>query len=178
MLASSASPLVLAAQGLTGPDQPAEALRALDLALREQPGHKLFTVLAIDVVRKESRRMYTSAPEQYPCQGTKPLRTASDFYRRVFLAGEPRICRDRNECRAAFPDHDLIESLGCGSAVNVPVRWNGVTLGSLNLLHEEGWYGESCLPILTVYAALAVPILLPTSLNARDRTEQDDHQPT
>src|SRR5205085_1653728 len=161
-------PLVLAAQGLTCPVQPAAALRALDLALREHPGHKLFTVLAIDAVRKESRRMYTSAPEQYPCQGTKPLRTDSDFYRRVFLAGEPRICRDRNECRAAFPDHALIESLGCESAVNVPVRWNGVTLGSLNLLHEAGWYGESSLPILTVYAGLAVPILLTTSINARD----------
>jgi hypothetical protein len=161
MFSSSASPLVLAARGLTCPDQPAAALRALDLALREHPGHKLFTVLEIDAVRRESRRMYSSAPEQYPCEGTKPLRTDSDFYRTVFLAGEPRICRDRDECRAAFPDHALIESLGCESAVNVPVRWNGVTLGSLNLLHEAGWYDASCLPILAVHAALAVPILLP-----------------
>jgi hypothetical protein len=160
MLLSSASSLVLAAKGLTSPDQPAAALRALDSALRQDPGHKLFTVLAIDAARSESRRMYSSAPEEYPCEGTKPLRTDSDFYRAVFISGEPRICRNRDECRAAFPDHALIASLGCESAVNVPVRWNGITLGSLNLLHEAGWYDASCLPLLAVYAGLAVPILL------------------
>lgn len=173
MSISSASPLVLAATRLGDKDQPAAALHALDRALRQQPGHKLFTVLAIDAQRKESRRMYSSAPEQYPCEGTKPLRQDSAFYRTVFLAGETRVCRDQEECRAAFPDHALIEALGCESAVNVPVRWNGTTLGSLNLLHERGWYDPSCLPLLTVYAALAVPVLLQAisnSLNVRPTT--------
>ncbi|HYF16512.1 MAG TPA: GAF domain-containing protein [Ramlibacter sp.] len=135
-------------------------------------------MLAIDPARRESRRIYSSAPEQYPCQGTKPLRTDSDFYRTVFVTGEPRICRDKGECRAAFPDHALIESLGCESAINVPVRWNGVTLGSLNLLHQAAWYDASCLPILAVYAALAVPILLPASTRAGLPLEHHDHQPT
>lgn len=163
MSTASASPLVVAARGLAAPGQPAAGLRALDLALREHPGHRLFTVLAIDAARRESRRLYSSAPGSYPCQGTKPLRTDSDFYRRVLLAGEPRICRDEAACRAAFPDHELIASLGCASAVNVPVRWNGLTLGSLNLLHQADWYADACLPVLAVYAALAVPILLPAT---------------
>ena len=70
-----------------------------------------------------------------------------------------RACADADAIRAAFPDHELILSLGCESAVNVPVRWNGRTLGSLNLLHEAGWYGEDMLPVLRVYGAMAVPLL-------------------
>ena len=167
MFISSAAPLVLTASSLGEEDQPDAALRALDQALQQQPGHKLFTVLAIDAQRQENRRIYSSAPEAYPCEGTKPLRRDSAFYRTVFLAGEPRVCRDKEECRAAFPDHASIEALGCESAVNVPVRWNGVTLGSLNLLHERGWYDASSLPILAVYAGLAVPVLLHAINNSR-----------
>ena len=82
-----------------------------------------------------------------------------EFHARVIEAGEPRFCADADAIRAAFPDHELILSLGCESAVNVPVRWNGRTLGSLNLLHEAGWYGEDMLPVLRVYGAMAVPLL-------------------
>jgi hypothetical protein len=59
-----------------------------------------------------------------------------------------------------FSDHELIVSLGCESVLNMPVRWRGRTLGSLNLLHEAGWYGEddavACLP----FAQLTLPALL------------------
>ena len=43
--------------------------------------------------------------------------------------------------KADFPDLDLIVSLGCGSAINMPIVAAGEMLGSVNLLHEEGWYG-------------------------------------
>ncbi|MBV1795684.1 GAF domain-containing protein [Siccirubricoccus sp. G192] len=74
--------------------------------------------------------------------------------------GVPRFCRNREDIIRAFPDHDLILSLGCESAVNMPVRWDGRTLGALNLLHEACHYTEAQLPALSVFAALAVaPIL-------------------
>src|SRR3712207_9302922 len=78
----------------------------------------------------------------------------------ILQQGIARFCRDREDIIRAFPDHELILSLGCESAVNVPVRWDGRTLGALNLLHEAGYYGEAQLPALSVFAALAVaPIL-------------------
>ena len=92
--------------------------------------------------------------------GEKPIRRESELYRLVVQQGVPRVCRDRQDVVRAFPDHDLILSLGCESAVNVPVRWDGRTLGALNLLHGAGHYGEAQLPALSVFAALAVaPIL-------------------
>jgi len=41
--------------------------------------------------------------------------------------------------------------------LNVPVVWNERTLGTINLLHEAGWYDERDLPAAIAFAALAVP---------------------
>ncbi len=42
----------------------------------------------------------------------------------------------------------------------MPVRWNGRTLGALNLLDRAGHYTEAQVPTLMLFAALAVaPIL-------------------
>lgn len=139
--------------------QVARAFEALDAALRVRPGHKLFTVLAIDWARGQNQRVYTSDAIAYPCGGAKPLVRDSEFFQSVVVGGQARICPDRQACRAAFFDHELIEALGCESAVNVPVRWQGTTLGSLNLLHESGWYQPRMLAELTEFAALAAPLL-------------------
>lgn len=141
---------------------------ALDVALAEFPGHRLFTVLVIDWERGENRRIYSSAPSVYPSGGAKPLRIDSEFYRNVVSAGQSRLCRTREECRAAFPDYDLIEQLGCESAINLPIRSNGETLGSLNLLHKAGWYTVDMLSTLERFALLSAPLLLtfvPKTLN-------------
>ncbi|WZB72788.1 GAF domain-containing protein [Achromobacter xylosoxidans] len=147
------------ARVLAGGSQPQAGLRQLDAALARDLGHRLFTVLALDWTRGLSVRHYSSAPLAYPPGGAKPIVPGGEFHARVIEAGEPRFCADADAIRAAFPDHELILSLGCESAVNVPVRWNGRTLGSLNLLHEAGWYGEDMLPVLRVYGAMAVPLL-------------------
>ena len=50
--------------------------------------------------------------------------------------------------RAAFEDHATIASLGLGSALNIPVMRRagpsdpGWCVGTMNLLHEAGWYTE------------------------------------
>jgi hypothetical protein len=41
----------------------------------------------------------------------------------------------------------------------VPVRWNGQTIASLNLLHQAGWYRQDMLPELAWYSALAIPVI-------------------
>lgn len=140
-------------------DPPRHGFAALDHALRRSPGHKLFTVLTIDWARKEHRRVYSSDPAAYPCGGAKPLLEDSAFFRQLIATGESRICRNRDECRAAFFDHALIEQLGCASAINVPIRSDGVTLGSLNLLHQAGWYTPDMVPALERCAEIAASLL-------------------
>lgn len=76
-------------------------------------------------------------------------------------SGEAYIGRTQDDLRAVFPDHELIASLGCESVLNMPVRWRGRTLGSLNLLHEARWYGEADVAACLPFAQLALPALLP-----------------
>lgn len=147
------------AQALATAPQPECGLQALARALAARIGYRLFTVLVLDREAEQSRRYFSSQPEAYPPGGAKPIRENSEFYATVVLEGKARICVDRTECARAFPDHELIHSLGCESAVNVPVRWDGQTIASLNLLHEAGWYRQDMLPELSGYAAMAIPLI-------------------
>lgn len=152
--------LARAAAGLAAAGQPQAGLAALDAALAEAIGHRLFTVLVLDAARGVSRRAYSSHPEAYPVLGEKPLRRDTEFHLLVVEEGRPRFCRDRTDIIRAFPDHALILALGCEGAVNVPIRWDGQTLGALNLLHDAGHYDEAQTPLLSIFAALAVaPVL-------------------
>jgi hypothetical protein len=44
--------------------------------------------------------------------------------------------------------------------LNVPVVWNGRTLGTINLLHEASWYEDTDVPVAQAFAALAAAALL------------------
>ncbi|MGH8818818.1 GAF domain-containing protein [Achromobacter pestifer] len=154
-----AQPLSDMAQALAATPQPERGLGALAAALSTRIGYRLFTVLILDRQAGLSRRYFSSQPEAYPPGGAKPIRENTEFFSRVVQDGQPRICVDRDACQRAFPDHELIHSLGCESAVNVPVRWNGQTIASLNLLHEAGWYRQDMLPELGWYSSLAIPVI-------------------
>ena len=140
-------------------DQPGATFRAVDRALSEVPGHILFTILVHHPGLKESERFYTNMPEAYPVGGRKPV-TDSAWMRRVIHGGEPYIGRTRDDIREVFYDHELIASLGCESVLNMPVRWAGQTMGTLNLLHRAGHYTEANLAGVRRVAHLALPGLL------------------
>jgi hypothetical protein len=81
----------------------------------------------------------------------------------VIHGGRPYVGRTREEIAANFTDHELIHSLGCDSILNMPVRWRGQTIGTLNLCHLGGFYGEQHLPRVRLVAQLALPALLMVS---------------
>jgi len=102
-------------------------------------GVRLFTVMTVDMEAGLARRAFTSDPESYPGSGTKPIERNSWF----------EIVNDRQECFVAntigdiakvFADHELIESLGCASVMNMPVFEEGVLLATINLLAGEGYF--------------------------------------
>jgi hypothetical protein len=141
------------------PDQPNATFRAIDAALAEAPGHILFTVLVHHPALKQSERFYSNQPQAYPIGGRKPV-TDSPWMQRVIHGGEPYIGYTTEDVAANFFDHALIHSLGCDSILNMPVRWRGVTMGTLNLCHRAGYYNEDHLPRVKLIAQLALPALL------------------
>ncbi|MBR1128431.1 GAF domain-containing protein [Bradyrhizobium iriomotense] len=148
---------VAAAQG--GVDQPDALFAALDQGLKSAIGHKLFTVLTYDEATSELARLYSNLPGLYPTGGRKRL-APGPWTEAVLDRGEAYIGYTRDDLRTVFSDHELIASLGCESVLNMPVRWRGRTLGSLNLLHEAGWYGEDDVAACLPFAQLTLPALL------------------
>ena len=140
--------------------QPASAFAALDRCLADAVGHKLFTVLMLDLDADQCQRYYSSRPEAYPVGGVKPIQRADAFFHHIVTDGKPRLCRDYGDVQRAFFDHELIRSLGCESAINYPVRWAGRTIGSLNLLHEAQWYDTADFEVILPFAALAIAPML------------------
>lgn len=102
-------------------------------------GVKLFTMTADNPKGGYVRRVYSSDETAYPVLGTKPI-VFDDTYRKMTEERFVYVANSVEAMRADFPDLDLIVSLGCGSAINMPVVAGGEMLGSVNLLHEEGWY--------------------------------------
>ena len=148
--------LAAVAAALGHPGQPARLWAALDAALGAVIGHKLFTVLRYHADSRESERCYTNQPAAYPVGGRKPF-NESAWSRQVFGERRPYIGRTAEDIRTVFFDHALIASLGCDAVLNLPVVHDGGVLGTLNLLHEAGWYDEGDVAPALVFAALAVP---------------------
>ncbi|MGG5890355.1 GAF domain-containing protein [Falsiroseomonas sp. HC035] len=138
------------------PGQPQALFAALDAAMGHAIGHKLFTILVIHPGAQESQRYYSNMPDEYPVGGRKPI-NPTHWFQKVLGDGVPYIGRDYADITDVFYDHELIRSLGCESVLNVPVRWNGSSIGTINLLHQAGWYEEGDIATAQHFAALAVP---------------------
>ncbi|CAN7621285.1 GAF domain-containing protein [Bosea sp. LjRoot9] len=144
---------------LAEPDQPEATLRVLDRALDELIGHKLFTALLYRPALGMAARLYSSRPEIYPAKGAKALDDAPAM-KRVLTSGKPYIGRNAGDIERDFPDHAKIFALGCGSILNMPVRWRGGVLGQINLLNESGHFRDAHLPTVEAMAQIVVPAFL------------------
>jgi hypothetical protein len=127
------------------------ALRQLSLAII---GHKLFTVMTVDMEAGLARRAYTDHPLEYPVSGTKPIHRDAWF---DIVHGEKRsfVANTIADIAKVFPDYELIRSLGCGAVINLPVVLNGQLAATINLLHEEHYYTPE--RVAAVEARLAGP---------------------
>jgi hypothetical protein len=148
--------LAAVAQAMRAEGQPTAGFAALEQACGQLFGHRLFTVLLFHSAIGESERFYTNQPEAYPIGGRKSL-NPTFWADHVLRQQKVYIGRSYDDIRAVFFDHELIRSLGCESVLNLPVVFDGRTLGTVNLLHEAGWYDESHVELGRVLAALAVP---------------------
>ena len=120
----------------TGPDAPWIALETL---ARKVIGAKLFTTMTVDMKNEVARRAYTSDPVSYPSSGTKPIRYDS-WFDIVHKERKNFVANTIEDIAKVFPDHELIDSLGCQSVVNIPVEVGGELLGTVNCLDVAHHY--------------------------------------
>ncbi|MCB1444875.1 MAG: GAF domain-containing protein [Rhizobiaceae bacterium] len=124
-----------------GGGQPDRAFAALEAMTRELVGVKLFTVMTSDTRRKESERVYSNMPDAYPVSGTKPYNET--HWSEITLKNKQTfVANTIGDIAKVFDDHELILSLGCESVINVPIIVDGAVIGTINCLHDEGYYTE------------------------------------
>jgi GAF domain-containing protein len=141
------------------PGQPDTLYRALDHIIGQLVGHKLFTLLYVTASGEEVARVYSNMPDAYPVGGRKAM-GPTPWGDHVMKGLKPYVGHTAEDIRWAFFDHELIASLGCESVLNMPVIYDGRVLGTLNLLHEAGFYRDDHARLLEPYAALlATPFL-------------------
>ncbi|MGS1105906.1 GAF domain-containing protein [Achromobacter anxifer] len=138
--------------------QPRAVFAAVDHALAATIGHRLFTILSYDPRTALATRLYSNQPDAYPAGGSKAL-APGPWTQTVLDRGEAYIGRTPADLQAVFSDHALIASLDCQSVLNMPIRWRGRTVGSLNLLHAAHWYGPDEAAACRPYAQLVLPAL-------------------
>jgi len=146
------------AEALRSPNQPLTICSALEKLSGETIGHRLFTIMRFDSDRSEVQRIHTSLPAVYPAGGRKQKKATAwadhvlaDM--KVFRGSEPA------DIVSAFDDHQTILGLGLGSVLNIPVVFNGRCVGTMNLLHQAGWYGPEDEPIGLLLGTFLIPVL-------------------
>jgi GAF domain-containing protein len=107
----------------------------------------------------EVERLYSSLPDSYPVSGHKP-KQGTPWGEQVLDRGEIFIANSLEEVRSAFADYELIFSLGIGAIMNVPIRFRGRSLGTMNVCSEAGWFSETDRAPGRLLAGLLLPALL------------------
>jgi hypothetical protein len=135
----------------------ASVWKALEELSRATPGHRLFTVMTVDMQAGLARRAYSSNTSAYPVSGTKPIQRNAWF---EFVHGRQQsfVANTLTGIAEVFPDHELIGSLGLASVFNLPVVLLGELAATINMLHEAGHYTP--VRVAEGEALLAVPAKL------------------
>jgi len=140
------------------------AFAALQALTEATVGVKLFTFMTVDMANEVARRAYTSDPANYPTSGTKPIRYDS-WFDIVHKRHEYFVANTIEDIAKVFPDYELINSLGCQSVVNMPVLLGGELVGTVNMLHETGYYTPE--RVGQIRDVLSIPAKLAAAVAAR-----------
>jgi GAF domain-containing protein len=122
-------------------------------------GHRLFTIMRLHAASHEVERLYSSLPDAYPVSGRKP-KQGTPWGEQVLDRGEIFVANTPDEVRAAFADYELIFSLGIGAIMNVPIRFCGRSLGTMNICAEPNWFNDADRTPGRLLASFLVPPLL------------------
>ncbi|HCH31799.1 MAG TPA: hypothetical protein DE045_02515 [Oceanospirillaceae bacterium] len=124
-----------------GSSQPNTTLDAFFRLVDEHLGVRLLTLTVFDVEAGHAYRVYTNMPQAYPVLGTKPIKP-TPWTDQVMGRHESFVANTIAELAEVFEDFELIDSLECGSVINIPIVVGGRFLGTVNCLHKEHYFTQ------------------------------------
>jgi hypothetical protein len=152
----TASQVAKLATAAAEPEQPGSLFRAIDQVSAETLRPALLTANVFDLAAMAVERIYTSDDRAYPLGGRKPKRDTA-WGRHVLIDQRVYVGAGENAIREAFPDYELILSLGLRSVVNVPVVFAARCLGTLNFLWRSPTVAEQNVAVARLLALIAMP---------------------
>lgn len=139
-----------------------EVFGAVDAALQRLVGHKLMTILVYDAAVTTATRVYSS-DGTYPAGMRDPVASVV-WADAVVRRGVPYVGNRLDDLQVVFDHHEKLAALGLGSVINLPIRRWDRTVGTLNLLHEEGHFVGVDLQRVALVAHFIACWLAPVSL--------------
>lgn len=142
---------------------------ALEELCQASVGHRLFSCSVFEIGPNGSgtaARIYTNDEASYPLSGLKEI-VPNRWTQIVVEEHRPFVANTVGGFADVFPDHEKIASLGLGSVVNLPVLRCGQLVGTVNMLHEAGYYTDGRIAELD---RLALPALLAFEYAGRPAT--------
>jgi hypothetical protein len=118
---------------------PEQIFAALEDWVQQDVGAIIYSASIFDLAAGKSRRIHTNLPDIYPVSGLKDI-TPNAWTAQVLDGRKSFVANTLAEIATVFPDHPIIRSLGCGSVINMPVFLAGRFMGTVNILHEPGYY--------------------------------------
>ena len=139
-------------------DRPAQ-WAAISALLEQAFGHRLFTALSYLHERQIMRRLYTSDGAISPLGGYKSTGNGP-WSRHVLEQGRIYVAHDAGDVRTVFSEAQMLIDRGLCSAFNLPVRYEGRVVGSLNLLSHAQAYRHADHALGEIIAGLCAPIFV------------------
>ena len=138
---------------------PHDVFDAVDASLQRVAGHRLLTILVYNDAFTIATRLYSSEPATYLVGVSDPV--ASNEWADVVLHhGLPYVGHREDDLATVFEHHERLALLGLGSVINMPIRWRGRVLGTLNMLDAQGCYAHLDIDVVKIIAHMTLPALL------------------
>ena len=136
-----------------------EFYKKLDKTIKNNIGHRLFTLTVVDHSIKYVERVYSNNTKIYPLLGTKPI-PKNSWTNKVINNKKYFFGESKNQIKKLFFDYKKIFSLECGSIINIPIINDQKILGTLNILHKERFYTIKSVKMIQPYAQLLSPYFI------------------
>ena len=120
-------------------DQPVAIFEAIHQAVNDTVGVTLFTIMRLNREKGVAERIFSNMPEAYPAGGEMQMEP-NKWTKIVEEREQTFVANTIEEIAEVFGDHELIQSLGCESVMNVPINIRGQVVGTLNCLNVAGHY--------------------------------------
>ena len=136
-----------------------EFYKKLDKIIKNNIGHRLFTLTVVDHSIKYVERVYSNNTKIYPLLGTKPI-PKNSWTNKVINNKKYFFGESKNQIKKLFFDYKNFFSLECGSIINIPIINDQKILGTLNILHKERFYTKKSVKMIQPYAQLLSPYFI------------------